>query len=379
MRKRKALLSVDGNLLSKPPMRRLESDGEFSMESWEERALADSKTPKTSNVGGSSSKPSKSKKMSHRRPPLPTRSKHGSFGSSILGASRRTPRKMQRGGISLRTSPRTESPNPRGRRHPQMTPKIQRDVILPHQAQEEPQTQHLDSLKIVQPQAATHERLTDRLLQRQGGQRAIDNNHTKAKTKGSSQAVSFALSKEQVSRAAVEDRAIDVELSDNRDSDEDMNCESSDEESLLNSSDSAPEIEKKWSTSREELKSPTKKHAVSLNKLVHIDVEGQNAIGNGASIINRNQHAKDASYIVSGKVEKQDRESSTLKDRLSMDAYTPSGLLGATVGNKNFSREDLEDDTDLTDMASLTSNDGESTDASFDSYSNDDDNNQGGG
>ena len=92
-RKRKALTTIDKNSLPKASPRRLESDDEFSLESWERRAMASSKTPKISNRGNLSSKNHSSNVTTRiatdRKPPKPTRRSRGSLGSSILGPPRR--------------------------------------------------------------------------------------------------------------------------------------------------------------------------------------------------------------------------------------------------------------------------------------------------
>jgi hypothetical protein len=384
MRKRKALSSVNGNILSRPPVRR-QLDSYVSMESLEDRSHADSKTPKISNLGGSSVDEPIKRRTTHRRPPLPTRPKYGGLGSSILDPARRTPR-LTRSGISFRWSPTRSSPDHVAPGINQLSLKVQRAPMIPLQAKIE-QSQVADLAEpsfekhSIESQAVDAQRPgTSQLQGRQGiptnDNTSRDNSTLKCASQGVTHVAVRKLEyysatafrsdgedqkeREDVKHVVNETSGI---VSDKKESDDDMICDSSDEVSLLNSSDSSPE-EQRGSMSPSEIR-PTSQ--MTLNNHRQSPVQYHTAtLPCGADEEFKSKDDELGIGRVSGRM-RQERTATKLDKR-------ETHIVGSTVGAESFEQENLAEDTDLTDMASLSSDNGQTSDAFSDDKYDDDKN-----
>jgi hypothetical protein len=362
MRKRKALSSVNGNILSRPPVRRLNSY--VSMETLEDRGQADSKTPKISNIGGSSANKTTKRRTTHRRPPLYTRPKEGSLGSSILDPAKRTPRTLTRVGISSRLSPKKPSPNQFVPEVNRMTPKLQRAPIILHQApMKQPQVAHLVEPSFEKSSIDTQGSGTCH-HQAKYDIPTIDESHDNSKIKRVSRTVTLAAAKELESRSKECGDAFGV-VNRTQESDEDMNCDSSDGDSLLNSSDSSPDEQRGLMSSNEIRPSPqaTSNHRQSLVQ--------NRSCGDSPILIGADQVVN--SVEDSLQIADVTHRMSQGGEALNVYKREPH-ILGSTIGAKLFERENLEEDTDLTDMASPSSDDEHTSDGSSDDKDHDDEN-----
>ncbi|KAG7352945.1 hypothetical protein IV203_008993 [Nitzschia inconspicua] len=376
MRKRKALSSVDGNILSKPPMRRLDSDGEFSLESWEERALADSKTPKISNVGGSASQqPATKKRLAHRRPPLPTRPNHGGLGSSILNHKRNAQSNVPtRGGISSRWSPKRTPSDHATRVVDRITPRFQRNSAMPLTTWVEETTQPVLHLS---PTSRNGRVANDSIIyqhQTKASTLTLDDSHCDPSEEVACRTVSFALANGFVPRPASSVTELsptygDVQINskvklfqkaagagtEERESDDDMNCESSDEDLLFNSSDSSLDVQ----DASREIRPGSAEQVLNNQDHLKASVDDQNANLNSTTEV---EHLLQRTpYNDISRTENRDAVRKLVNGESRTLPYEDSELVGATIGTTRMENLEEDTDTDLTDLTSLSSDDGNSS------------------
>ncbi|KAL3922062.1 MAG: hypothetical protein SGILL_002407 [Bacillariaceae sp.] len=377
------------------------------MESWEQRALDESKTPKISNCGGSVTKKKQHSaakhRVTHRRPPRPNRPKQGGLGSSILEQARRTPKRDRSNGISLRPSPNTRLSDRFAQVASSLNPKVERSPpAIPRQhavSQSSPEGQSSISAKASNTSDTHGSRSFPRDTQQQS-------HHVVQKRPTSATTSEFVLAAESttlkfsatdpVSHTSIKDGAAGsernveetkitsihllsrVDATENN-SDDDMNCDSSDE-SLLSSSDSSQEVPIE---DREPVTDRDNPEEEKAQRWPH----GPDRKQDQASGQNReNYDPVEAIFAARGRkqghhIRARETYGTKWERNFLLTAHTgptsikserTSRLLGATIGTHRFALEDLQDDTDVTDVTAMSGDDGNTTDTSCEEESTSD-------